>query len=88
MIFYASTLSSLHESKWCIVLVTFLDIFLCREKSFQNPTVRQYAVDTLQSASDEELLTYLLQLVQALRYEPENGNDCPSHLASFPWALL
>lgn len=43
------------------------------DKAFQNPTVRQYAVDTLQSASDDELHTYLLQLVQALRYEPENG---------------
>jgi phosphatidylinositol 3-kinase len=32
--------------------------------------VREYAVETLRSASDEELLTFLLQLVQALRYEP------------------
>ena len=31
--------------------------------------VRAFAVDTLRRASDEELLTYLLQLVQALRYE-------------------
>lgn len=46
---------------------------LGREEAFQNPTVRMYAVDTLHAASDDELLTYLLQLVQALRYEPENG---------------
>jgi hypothetical protein len=38
--------------------------------------VRQYAVETLQSSSDEELFLYLLQLVQALRYEPE---PAPAH---------
>jgi phosphatidylinositol 3-kinase len=32
--------------------------------------VREYAVSILRSASDDELLTFLLQLVQALRYEP------------------
>ena len=43
---------------------------LGRERAFQAPMVRQYAVETLKSASDEDLLTFLLQLVQALRYEP------------------
>jgi hypothetical protein len=42
---------------------------LGREKAFQNSIVRQYAVETLRLASDEELLSFLLQLVQALRYE-------------------
>jgi len=32
--------------------------------------VRQYAVKRLEKATDEELQLYLLQLVQALRYEP------------------
>ena len=39
-------------------------------KAFQSPLVRRYAVDVLRNASDEELLLLLLQLVQALRYEP------------------
>lgn len=37
--------------------------------SFQDPSVRQYAVTRLKQASDEDLLLYLLQLVQALKYE-------------------
>lgn len=36
---------------------------------FKNVAVRQYAVDRLKKASDSELELYLLQLVQALRYE-------------------
>ena len=39
-------------------------------KAFQSPIVRKYAVDVLGNASDEELQIFLLQLVQALRYEP------------------
>ena len=46
---------------------------LGKEKAFQSLIVRQYAVETLRSATDEELLTFLLQLVQALRYEPAIG---------------
>lgn len=42
-------------------------------KAFQSPLVRQYAVDVLRNASDEELHILLLQLVQALRYEPIMG---------------
>lgn len=45
---------------------------LGREKGYQHAIVREHAVEVLQSASDDELLTYLLQLVQALRYEPTN----------------
>ncbi|KAK4810682.1 hypothetical protein QYF61_007482 [Mycteria americana] len=36
---------------------------------FTNPTVRRCAVARLQQADDEDLLMYLLQLVQALKYE-------------------
>lgn len=36
---------------------------------FTNPVIRQYAVDRLADASDDDLLLYLLQLIQALRYE-------------------
>ena len=70
----------------CHTLSTFLSlpvsvkffIYVFREKAFQNPIVRQYAIDTLQEAGDEMLLRYLLQLVQALRYEPE-GMSSPIH---------
>lgn len=37
--------------------------------AFKHPAVRRYAVTRLQQASDEDLLLYLLQLVQALKYE-------------------
>ena len=42
-------------------------------EAFQSPLVRKYAVDVLRKASDEELHILLLQLVQALRYEPVMG---------------
>ena len=37
--------------------------------SFDHPAVRAYAVDRLRKADDDELLLYLLQLVQALKFE-------------------
>ncbi|CAF4327322.1 unnamed protein product, partial [Rotaria sp. Silwood2] len=37
--------------------------------TYHHPKVRSYAVSRLRQASDEDLLLYLLQLVQALRYE-------------------
>lgn len=36
---------------------------------FREPRVRKYAISRLQCMDNEELLLYLLQLVQALRYE-------------------
>ncbi|XP_043930366.1 phosphatidylinositol 3-kinase catalytic subunit type 3 [Protopterus annectens] len=45
---------------------------------FTNPSVRRYAVTRLQQADDEDLLMYLLQLVQALKYE--NFNDIKNGL--------
>nr|CAA87094.1 phosphatidylinositol 3-kinase [Homo sapiens] len=36
---------------------------------YTNPTVRRYAVARLRQADDEDLLMYLSQLVQALKYE-------------------
>ena len=56
--------------------------------SFDNPGVRSYAVDRLRKADDEELLLYLLQLVQALKYEHvsvDSGQDITqdSSLARF-----
>jgi phosphatidylinositol 3-kinase len=43
---------------------------LSKDKCFEHHYVREYAVTVLKSATDEELLTFLLQLVQALSYEP------------------
>jgi len=39
--------------------------------SFTHPDVRQHAVDELQRADNDALCSYLLQLVQALRYESD-----------------
>ena len=39
--------------------------------SFFNLQVRSYAIETLSNAPDEELRLYLLQLVQALKYEED-----------------
>lgn len=44
-------------------------------KSFSAPEVREYAVARLDSAKDDELLLYLLQLVQALKFEPLTPNE-------------
>jgi len=54
----------------------------------RNPAVRAYAVDRLRKADDDELLLYLLQLVQALKFEPKRAKDdgedeTDSSLASF-----
>lgn len=52
-------------------MTKFLDfIIYFSDKCFEHSVVREYAVAILRSASDDELLTFLLQLVQALRYEP------------------
>ncbi|CAG9772619.1 unnamed protein product [Ceutorhynchus assimilis] len=37
--------------------------------NFTHPSVRRYAISRLQQAPDNEILLYLLQLVQALKYE-------------------
>ncbi|CVK90740.1 probable 1-phosphatidylinositol 3-kinase [Fusarium mangiferae] len=56
--------------------------------SFDNSAVRSYAVDRLRKADDKELLLYLLQLVQALKYEhisadSEEESSQDSSLARF-----
>lgn len=55
---------------------------LGREKAFQAQVVRRFAVEALSSASDAELLAYMLQLVQALRYEPDSISTTTSTTAS------
>lgn len=56
--------------------------------TFDNPAVRAYAVDRLRKSDDNELLLYLLQLVQALKFEhisPDSSQDASkdSSLARF-----
>jgi phosphatidylinositol 3-kinase len=43
--------------------------------TFDNAAVRAYAVDRLRKAGDDELLLYLLQLVQALKFEKTPGES-------------
>ncbi|GAX24386.1 phosphatidylinositol 3-kinase [Fistulifera solaris] len=47
---------------------------LGKHVAFQTNLVRDYAIDTLAAAPDSELRLYLLQLVQALKYE-SNGSS-------------
>jgi phosphatidylinositol 3-kinase len=49
--------------------------------TFRHPAVRAYAVERLKKADDEEILVYLLQLVQALKFEPI-ANEGPVEEAS------
>lgn len=42
---------------------------------FRNPAVRAYAVDRLRKSGDDELVLYLLQLVQALKFEQVHGKN-------------
>lgn len=51
-------------------------------REFNHPVVRGYAVERLKKADDDELLLYLLQLVQALKYEAAGEGD-DSSLARF-----
>jgi phosphatidylinositol 3-kinase len=37
--------------------------------NFTHPSVRRYAISRLKQAQDDDLFLYLLQLVQALKYE-------------------
>jgi hypothetical protein len=61
---------------------------LGRNVAFQTSLVRSYAIDTLSKSSDEELRLYLLQLVQALKYEEDvsggtsGGNNDVAHAFS------
>lgn len=51
--------------------------------SVTNAKVRAYAVDKLRTASDLDLKLYLLQLVEALKFEPWTVSPAKSYLARF-----
>ncbi|ORY81577.1 kinase-like domain-containing protein [Protomyces lactucae-debilis] len=56
-------------SRWSTITVdSALEIL---GPAFTNAQVREFAVSRLEKAEDGEINLYLLQLVQALRYEPE-----------------
>lgn len=56
-------------SQWQAIDVADALKLLCGEPQFKQAVVRMHAISTLDHAPDEELLLYLLQLVQALRYD-------------------
>ncbi|GAA6023183.1 hypothetical protein JCM11491_003292 [Sporobolomyces phaffii] len=54
-------------------------------EGFRNERVRSYAVKQLERADDDELMLYLLQLVQALKFEPVAANlASSSHSSTSP----
>jgi phosphatidylinositol 3-kinase len=77
--------------KWVAIDFAAALKLLGKEPEFKNVVVRHYAVTTLQRASDDELMDYLLQLVQAMRYETEvptfEGEATAAELVS-PLALF
>jgi phosphatidylinositol 3-kinase len=56
------------------VAIDIDDALLLLSDDFKNDAVRKLGVSMLSLADDEELQCYLLQLVQAVRYEPELQN--------------
>lgn len=55
---------------------------LGKHVAFQTNLVRAYAIDTLAAAPDAELRLYLLQLVQALKYENASDAEISPNLES------
>ncbi|SCV73535.1 BQ2448_7461 [Microbotryum intermedium] len=51
-------------------------------KAFRDRRVRAFAVKRLEKADDEELMLYLLQLVQAIKFEPPPPSMSPSSSSS------
>ncbi|KAI9359740.1 kinase-like domain-containing protein [Pilaira anomala] len=57
-------------------------------KEFENRSVRTYAVNQLRRADDDDLLLYLLQLVQALKFEHIDDKDEESYDSSLVQFLI
>lgn len=75
-------------SKWTEIDVD--DALELLGPNFDNPAVRAFAVERLGKSDDDELLLYLLQLVQALKFEvkPSDGNKEPSTNTSLARFLI
>ncbi|CAI2174621.1 6179_t:CDS:10, partial [Funneliformis geosporum] len=56
--------------------------------NFENRAVRRYAVSQLKKADDDELLLYLLQLVQALKFENISDKSSSSYESSLAEFLI
>ncbi|KAI8371734.1 kinase-like domain-containing protein [Radiomyces spectabilis] len=57
-------------------------------KEFDNRAIRSYAVNQLRKADDDDLLLYLLQLVQALKFEHINDRGPTSYDSSLVQFLI
>uniref|UniRef100_K3X9V2 phosphatidylinositol 3-kinase n=1 Tax=Globisporangium ultimum (strain ATCC 200006 / CBS 805.95 / DAOM BR144) TaxID=431595 RepID=K3X9V2_GLOUD len=66
----------LHQ--WCEIDIADALKLLGREKEFKHEIVRNFAVSTLAKAKNEDLFDFLLQLVQALRYEKGGVPPAPT----------
>lgn len=62
--------------------ISIADALELLSPDFSNQYVRAYAVSVLKDTDDSELLSYLLQLVQALRYEPTDDSQLSRFLIS------
>ncbi|CAK0784160.1 hypothetical protein CVIRNUC_007363 [Coccomyxa viridis] len=60
--------------------ISIADALELLSPAFTNPEVRAHAVEVLKRTEDEELLYYLLQLVQALRYEAADASPLAQFL--------
>jgi phosphatidylinositol 3-kinase len=56
--------------------------------AFTHPKVRSYAVGRLRKASDRELQLYLLQLVEAMKFEPLPEKKSFAGKSSLAWFLM
>jgi len=65
-------------NKWAPIDIA--DALELLSASFTTKEVREYAVQQLERADNDELINYLLQLVQALRYEQEYPNELSKFL--------
>lgn len=83
----STTWSDLNEARQAVQLLprwTEIDVDDALEllgPTVINPAVRAYAVDRLRKADNEELLVYLLQLVQALKFEHVDADETPEDTA-------
>lgn len=55
---------------WNVEELDAADFLELLDAKFADPVIRAFAVEQLETLSDEDIGDYLLQLIQALRYEP------------------